>query len=302
MLRKLTVLFTLVTIFTTCSFAQKRSITNWVNNFCNGVELVSESTQSRKIRKVLIEGLDGSSIVAKKTLREMDISPKEIEILFKRFSQEDVSSLIKKIDKLGPRATRLLLKDLARNGDSHSKSLLIMLKREPRLIKSYERISINFSVKFRTDIGVLRQVAQGKKPVKLKTRYGHMEGKTIKGVPYVRRKFSVNGVVYEGVFPDFKESRKFYSTLPRDFIYLSGDNQMKKATKQLRSAIKRDPSIARNFTPEQLEAINRGDIRIPDLTWHHKESPIGAMELVPFSIHNNAKHDGGVAIWNAGIR
>ncbi|WP_442805718.1 HNH endonuclease [Testudinibacter sp. TR-2022] len=49
------------------------------------------------------------------------------------------------------------------------------------------------------------------------------------------------------------------------------------------------------FTSEQLEAIYRGEAKIPDYTWHHHQDS-GRMQLIPEDIHRQTGHLGGEAI------
>lgn len=46
------------------------------------------------------------------------------------------------------------------------------------------------------------------------------------------------------------------------------------------------------FNKQQLAAIMEGEIRIPDLTWHHHQDP-ARMQLVKTKIHQGARHVGG---------
>lgn len=58
-------------------------------------------------------------------------------------------------------------------------------------------------------------------------------------------------------------------------------------------------AIAKQFTPQQLEQIQKGLPRITGLTWHHC-AECGKMELIPTKIHSQFRHTGGKAIWGGG--
>jgi DNase/tRNase domain of colicin-like bacteriocin len=83
-------------------------------------------------------------------------------------------------------------------------------------------------------------------------------------------------------------------------MYLENDyRQFKEATRQLKQAIERNPNLSRQFTQEQLNAINQEKDRIPGFTWHHHQEP-GKMQLVPTRIHGRTGHTGGRDIWGGG--
>lgn len=301
-MKKLIIIITLIFLCSLNSNAQSRNVAKWIKSFCKTAELATESTQSKSIHKALINALRESSIATKKVLLKMNITPLEIQKITKRVSKQELIKITNKIQTLSPRASRLLLKDLARNTDAATKSFIHVINKKPELLNSYERISKHFSVKFRTNIDILSQIAENKKPIRIKTLFGHMLNKDIKGVKYEKRKFSIGGIIYEGVFPNFNKISKFNTKLPKDLIQASSEKQMKHSTKMLRKQINKNPDLAKNYTKEQLSAINNSYQKIPNLTWHHKEAPVGTMQLVPENIHNKAKHDGGVSIWGNGIR
>ncbi|WP_050170029.1 HNH endonuclease, partial [Neisseria meningitidis] len=47
--------------------------------------------------------------------------------------------------------------------------------------------------------------------------------------------------------------------------------QMRLATKDLAEAIKRGEVRSSAFTTKQLKAIEKGESKIPDYTWHHHQ-------------------------------
>lgn len=124
-----------------------------------------------------------------------------------------------------------------------------------------------------------------------------MEGKTVNGVKFAKRVFTLNGEKVEGVFPVFKS--EFECKLPENMYTASDNEQMKYCTKKLAEKIERDPEFAKKFTPRQLEQIRNGEPRISCLTWHHNEVP-GKMQLVNAEDHSAARHTGGRSIWGGG--
>ena len=59
------------------------------------------------------------------------------------------------------------------------------------------------------------------------------------------------------------------------------------------------PSLAKQFTTEQLEQIRKGEARIKGYTWHH-DAECGKMQLVKSDVHMLNRHTGGKAIWGGG--
>lgn len=129
-----------------------------------------------------------------------------------------------------------------------------------------------------------------------KTDRCDLEGKTSEnGVPYERRRITINGVVIEGVFP------KFDSVFDTE---LDADNYKTKAyakecNAKLKEAIENDPELRSKFTGEQLKDIEEG--RTPTgYVWHHNEEP-GKMQLVKREDHDRAiggaAHTGGNSLW-----
>lgn len=128
----------------------------------------------------------------------------------------------------------------------------------------------------------------------------NLEGKTYPGtnVEYVRRRFTVNGERVEGVFPKFDS--KFETSLPRAMLSASDDIQFRYCSKALAKQIETNPDMGSRYTPRQLDQIRNGEPRISGLTWHHKESTPGRMQLVNAEVHGICRHTGGRAIWGGG--
>lgn len=88
---------------------------------------------------------------------------------------------------------------------------------------------------------------------------------------------------------------------------VTSDEQMRLATLELRKILLEEKAYTglhaeqvakgavgytKKFTPNQVDAIMKGRIRIPDLTWHHHQDP-ARMQLVPTKTHQSARHVGG---------
>lgn len=116
------------------------------------------------------------------------------------------------------------------------------------------------------------------------------------GVPYERKRIEHDGILYEGVFPEFDSA--FDATLPEDKFQATDREHIKEANTQLKDAVEKNPDIKEKFTAEQLEQIENGDT--PDgYTWHHNEDP-GRIQLVDTKTHNETRHTGGRVIWGGG--
>lgn len=124
-----------------------------------------------------------------------------------------------------------------------------------------------------------------------------MSGKSVNGVRFARKVFTLNGERVEGVFPVFKS--EFNVRMPENLYKASDNMQMKYCTKRLAQKIARSPDFANKFTPRQLDQIRNGEPRISGLTWHHSEVA-GKMQLVNAVEHNMARHTGGRSIWGGG--
>jgi hypothetical protein len=133
----------------------------------------------------------------------------------------------------------------------------------------------------------------------LKTRNADLKGKNHPetGVPYEEKTVKdADGKPIEGVFPVFDSV--FDVQLPEDLYMETDAKQFKECNRQLKEAVEKDPKLAKEFTPEQLEQIKNGDT--PDgYTWHHNEET-GKMQLVDSETHAKTGHTGGKAIWGGG--
>lgn len=126
-----------------------------------------------------------------------------------------------------------------------------------------------------------------------------LAGQTYPGtnVEYRKHTFLLNKEKVEGVFPRFNS--KFDTMLPRELLNASDTEQFKYCTQKLAKQIERNPQLAKQFSPRQLEQIKNGEPRISRLTWHHNEIP-RKMQLVDAMEHNTCRHTGGRSIWGGG--
>lgn len=155
-----------------------------------------------------------------------------------------------------------------------------------------EKQTANFEKAFQSNSSI-----EGIKPRHIPTINEGIEGKSVNGVKFAKKVFTLNGEKVEGVFPVFKS--EFNVKLPENFYKASDNEQMKYCTKKLAEGIERDPEFAKKFTPRQLEQIKNGEPRISGMTWHHSEIP-GKMQLVDANDHSAARHTGGRSIWGGG--
>lgn len=113
------------------------------------------------------------------------------------------------------------------------------------------------------------------------------------GVPFERRRISVNGVMIEGVFPKFQSVVEL--RLPERLYRATESEQFRYLNAQLRETIDRDSWTRANFSEKEIRMIESG--RAPaGFTWHHNESR-GVMQLVETATHARTGHTGGDSIW-----
>lgn len=121
------------------------------------------------------------------------------------------------------------------------------------------------------------------------------------GVFFERCQFEINGVCFEGVFPNFDTI--FEPPLMPKSLWTDTDGkyttQFKYCNEQLKKAVAKDPVLASNFNATQLRQIQDGKTPA-GYTWHHHQEP-GKMQLVRKQQHNSAlggaNHTGGGALW-----
>lgn len=92
-------------------------------------------------------------------------------------------------------------------------------------------------------------------------------------------------------YADFSEYTAFEFVLDKEDWPKTDREQFDKCNEALKKAIEENPELAKQFTEEQLEQINRGETP-SGYTWHHSEKD-GVMQLVPYGVHNSTNHHGG---------
>ena len=92
-------------------------------------------------------------------------------------------------------------------------------------------------------------------------------------------------------YADFSEHQVFECVLNKEDWPKTDKEQFDKCNELLKKAIEENPELAKQFTKEQLEQINRGETP-SGYTWHHSEKD-GVMQLVPYGVHNSTNHHGG---------
>jgi len=92
-------------------------------------------------------------------------------------------------------------------------------------------------------------------------------------------------------YADFSEHQVFECVLNKEDWPKTDKEQFDKCNEMLKKAIEENPELAKQFTKEQLEQINRGETP-SGYTWHHSEKD-GVMQLVPYGVHNSTNHHGG---------
>lgn len=117
-------------------------------------------------------------------------------------------------------------------------------------------------------------------------------------VPYEEKiVLDEDGVKWRGTFPKF--TPEYECMLPQKLYLASDKTQFRECTRQLKTALEKNPRLKKRFSQEQLEQIMNLDT--PDgFTWHHVEAPPGKMQLVDFNIHANTRHTGGKSVWGGG--
>ncbi len=73
--------------------------------------------------------------------------------------------------------------------------------------------------------------------------------------------FSYHGEKIEGVFPQFEGKDR--EVLPRKLYEASDDQQFSYCTRALAKKIEQDPSLAKQFTPRQLEQSRTANLGYP---------------------------------------
>ncbi len=110
------------------------------------------------------------------------------------------------------------------------------------------------------------------------------------------------GVPFNNVgFPVFESAQDV--KLPENLQgpTVSDTSQFKYATGQLAKELQANPALRKNFTQEQLDAIAKGEAKIPGYTWHHNEDGI-TLQLVASETHGAYRAFGWAASdWRSSI-
>lgn len=93
------------------------------------------------------------------------------------------------------------------------------------------------------------------------------------------------------IYADFSEYMKFECVLEQVDWKKTDREHFGICNEMLKDAIKNNPDLAKQFTKEQLEQIEKGETP-SGYTWYHSEKD-GVMQLVPYGIHNSTSHHGG---------
>ncbi len=107
----------------------------------------------------------------------------------------------------------------------------------------------------------------------------------------------------EANFPDFGDVKVKGADveLPKELLIASDEKQFKYVTEQLKKLPKKELEKMFDNNKEVIDAIKRGDTRIPGYTYHHNEGT-GVIEVIDAAIHDGARHVGGNAIHGQGVR
>ena len=138
----------------------------------------------------------------------------------------------------------------------------------------------------------------------LEQRYGkqNVKSSTVppsngKNVKLANQSHPKTGVPFDRKgFPNFEKHVKYDTKLDiQEFRSKSSTGQMRLATKDLAEAIRKGQVRKSSFNTEQLRAIEKGESKIPDYTWHHHQDT-GRMQLVPEKSHHDTGHIGWEAM------
>lgn len=114
-----------------------------------------------------------------------------------------------------------------------------------------------------------------------------------KNVNLAGKRHPITGVPFDNKgFPIFDKYVAYDTRLDiSSFRNKSYIEQMSMATRDLANSIEKGYINKNNFTSEQLNAIYRGEKKIPGFTWHHHQDT-GRMQLIDSDIHKKTGHIG----------
>ena len=138
----------------------------------------------------------------------------------------------------------------------------------------------------------------------LEQRYGkqNVKSSTVppsngKNVKLANQSHPKTGVPFDSKgFPNFEQYAKYDTRInTKEFRSKGSTGQMRLATKDLAEAIRKGQVRSSSFNSKQLKAIEKGESKIPDYTWHHHQDT-GRMQLIREDIHRRTGHIGGEAM------
>ena len=138
----------------------------------------------------------------------------------------------------------------------------------------------------------------------LEQRYGkqNVKSSTVppsngKNVKLANQSHPKTGVPFDSKgFPNFEKYVKYDTKLDiQEFRSKSSTGQMRLATKDLAEAIRKGQVRKSSFNTEQLRAIEKGESKIPNYTWHHHQDT-GRMQLIREGLHHDTGHIGWEAM------
>jgi hypothetical protein len=130
-----------------------------------------------------------------------------------------------------------------------------------------------------------KNTPETKKP-EVKIRNRHLAGKKH---PKTDVPFDDDG------FPTFESSHDVEIPKELNSPDVTDTAQFKHATNDLKQTLDENPVLKSNFTDEQLKAIEKGNAKIPDYTWHHHQGG-KTLQLVDQTLHSKTGHTGGRAV------
>jgi hypothetical protein len=235
----------------------------WVEILCEGLDLSTEFAQSKAVKNTLLSALENSTTATKKALAKMDLPSKQVDNLLEQYNKAELIVLLKQSDNLSPRAIRVMLSDLSTIKKSNSKAFKNFMEASKKNRLVYERVSKNLGPSYRTDMSVLEQINKGTTPVKLKTINEDLIGKELENVNYVKKKVSIDGIIYEGVFLKVdKQSTLSTVRLPKNMIGVGNDLQFVESTKLVKKQYLKNPEALKKQLVSSNSRILKHDKEI----------------------------------------
>lgn len=266
---------------------QHKTIKKWVSSFCVGSDFSTELSQSKAVKSALFAALSESKTSTRTALLKMDLSTRQINKVMNRYDSEELIQVLKQIDNLSPRALRLFISDLADIKKTNLKTFeqFITANKENRLI--YERVSKNLGNSYRSDVTVLKQINSGVSPVKLSTLNSGLLGRKMENAQYVKKKVSIDGIVYEGVFLRIANEAKLATvSLPKSLIGENNDLQFVESVKILKRQYLRNPEA---FKKRMITSNQKTLIRDNKIFQKNKKAILDLEDKINFGKRNGDK-------------